>query len=120
MFLFINYNGDIMSKEEFKKFAKLHPELANPVRKGTTSWQKLYELYDIYGETSDIWNEYFEQTSKDTFKDLFKTFKNLDIETVKKGVTNIQKTINLLQELGLSKQEEKEYEPRPIYRRFED
>ena len=49
-----------------------------------------------------------------------KTFKNLDIETVKKGVNNIQKTINLLQELGLSKQEEKEYEPRPIYRRFED
>lgn len=110
-----------MSKESFKAFAKLHPELATSVVKGTTSWQKLYELYDIYGEDSNIWDTYIEKTtSKETIKDLFTTFKNLDIASVQRGVANIQKTISLLQELGFSKKEETEYEPRPIYRRFDD
>ena len=110
-----------MSKEAFKSFAKLHPELASSVLNGTTSWQKLYELYDIYGENSKIWESYIDKTSKkETIKDLFTTFKNLDFESVQRGVTNIQKTISLLQELGFTKQEETNYEPRPIYSRFDD
>lgn len=110
-----------MSKEAFKSFAKLHPELASSVLNGTTSWQKLYELYDIYGENSKIWENYIDKTpKKETIKDLFTTFKNLDIESVQRGVTNIQKTISLLQELGFTKQEETNYEPRPIYSRFDD
>lgn len=110
-----------MSKEAFKSFAKLHPELASSVLNGTTSWQKLYELYDIYGENSKIWENYIDKTPKEeTIKDLFTTFKNLDIESVQRGVTNIQKTISLLQELGFTKQEETNYEPRPIYSRFDD
>ena len=36
-----------MSKELFKKFVRLHPELGNSVIDGKTSWQKLYELYDM-------------------------------------------------------------------------
>ena len=38
-----------MSKENFKSFARIHPELANFVNTNQTNWQKLYELYDIYG-----------------------------------------------------------------------
>ena len=34
-----------MSKETFKVFARSHPELATQVINNTTSWQKLYELY---------------------------------------------------------------------------
>ena len=48
-----------MSKENFKSFARIHPELANFVNTNQTNWQKLYELYDIYGENSTVWNEYF-------------------------------------------------------------
>ena len=40
-----------MSKESFKDFARLHPELATQVVNNKISWQKLYELYDIYGLT---------------------------------------------------------------------
>ena len=36
-----------MSKESFKNFARLHPELATQVVNNKISWQKLYELYDI-------------------------------------------------------------------------
>ena len=43
-----------MSKESFKSFARGHTELANYVMNGKTSWQRLYELYEIYGENSSI------------------------------------------------------------------
>ena len=48
-----------MSKESFKSFARNHTELANYVMNGKTNWQRLYELYEIYGENSSIWNDYF-------------------------------------------------------------
>ena len=51
-----------MSKESFKLFAKNHPELAEKVLKDNVSWQKLYELYEIYGAESTIWNNYFFNT----------------------------------------------------------
>ena len=47
-----------MSKEDFKRFVRSHPELVNYVNKGTMSWQKFYEMYDIYGESNSIWKEY--------------------------------------------------------------
>lgn len=111
-----------MSKEDFKYFAQQHPELAKEVLTGKTTWQKLYELYDIYGSSSNVWNSFIEKPSEispSTIKDIFNTVRNLDMESVQKGVTNIQKTIGLLQELGLTKNNNT-YEPRPIYRRFED
>ena len=39
-----------MSKDTFKSFARLHPELASTVLKGNATWQQLYELFEIYGE----------------------------------------------------------------------
>lgn len=113
-----------MSKETFKLFARDHPELATSVLSGKTTWQKLYELYDIYGESSPVWDTYFKKNtlpSQSTFKDLFNTFRSLDMESVQKGVINLQKTIGLLQDLGIgSKETPPTYEPQPIYRRFED
>lgn len=118
-----------MSKETFKQFARVHPELATSVMQGSTTWQKLYELYDIYGENNPVWNTYFttdlNQTSPTTLKDVFNTFKNMDMESVQKGVTNIQKTIALLQDIGLTSLGKnpnitKSYEPRPLYKKFED
>ena len=117
-----------MSKESFKSFARIHPELADTVLKGNTSWQQLYELYEIYGENNSIWSNYFTpslpesiSSSATTIKDFVNTFKNLDMDSVQKGITNIQKTIGLLQDIGLgSNNNRNTYEPRPIYQRFED
>ena len=73
-----------MSKENFKLFARLHPELVSSVINQKTNWQQLYELYEIYGEDSPIWNTYFQTnnnsslTFPDTFKDFFATLKNMD------------------------------------------
>lgn len=114
-----------MSKEAFKLFAKKHPELASSVISGKTNWQTLYELYDIYGDNSSIWNTYItppEVPQTSSFRDFFSTIKNLDMESVQKGVTNIQKTISLIQDMGLSnsRQAKPPYEPRPLYQHFED
>ena len=48
-----------MSKETFKSFVRLHPELADKVVRGTVSWQQLYEIYELYGNNSSVWNTYF-------------------------------------------------------------
>lgn len=114
-----------MSKESFKLFARKHPELAETIMNNSTSWQKLYEIYEIYGEDSSIWNDLITKQSPQTlssFKDLFQTFKNIDIDSVQKGVTNLQKTLGLLQELGIGNKEKNRlsYDPKPIYKYFED
>ena len=36
-------------KEEFKIFARKHPELVSFVKDKSMTWQKFYEIYDIYG-----------------------------------------------------------------------
>ncbi len=117
-----------MSKELFKKFVRLHPELGNSVIDGKTSWQKLYELYDMYGEDSNIWDKYFirsittsNSNRSSSFSELVNMIKNVDLESVQKGVNSLQKTIGLLQDIGIgSATKEKNYEPRPMYKYFDD
>lgn len=111
-----------MSKELFKSFVRLHPELGNAVMNNKTTWQKLYEIYDMYGENSSIWDKYFTNTSsKTSFSDLIDMIKNVDLDSVQKGVNNLQKTIGLLQDIGIGTAvKDKVYEPRPLYKHFED
>ena len=116
-----------MSKDSFKSFARLHPELATTVLKGNASWQQLYEIYEIYGENNNIWNNYFTtntiseniSASTTTIKDFVNSFKNLDMDSVQKGITNIQKTIGLLQDIGIGNKTNR-YDQEPIYKRFKD
>ena len=95
-----------MSKESFISFAKVHPELAKTVLKGNVSWQQLYELYEIYGEKHSIWDSYFKNDSIDLnqFKDVFEMIKKIDLNNVQTGIQNLQKTIGLLQDIGLGNQ----------------
>ena len=44
--------------DNFKKFIASHPDFIDMVRNNNTTWQSLYELYDIYGENESIWNKY--------------------------------------------------------------
>ena len=121
-----------MSKENFKSFARNHTELANYVMNGKTNWQKLYELYEIYGENSSIWNGYFSSnvpatvgdisTLPNNIRELMQNIKNIDLNSVQKGITNIQKALGLLQDIGLgnSSNNSNAYEPRPMYQHFDD
>ena len=122
-----------MSKDAFKSFARSHTELANYVMSGKTNWQKLYELYEIYGENSSIWDDYFSSSSvpsttsdistlPNNIRELMQSIKNIDLGSVQKGITNIQKALGLLQDIGLgnSSNNTSSYEPRPMYQHFDD
>lgn len=128
-----------MSKETFKRFVRSHPSLVSKVNAGDTTWQKLYEMYDLYGENHSIWNPYFsdsniggqdrgiadssgntQSTIGDTsLKEIFNMIKSMDLDTVKKGVDGLQKAVGLLQDLTTTKKEA-QYQARPLYRHLED
>ena len=46
------------NKEEFKEFVKKNPRLITFIKNGDMTWQKFYEIYDIYGDSSDAWKDY--------------------------------------------------------------
>lgn len=128
-----------MSKETFKRFVRSHPSLVSKVNEGNTTWQKLYEMYDLYGENHSIWNSYFSDSSiggenrgstvgssstqstigDTSLKEIFNMIKSMDLDTVKKGVDGLQKAVGLLQELTTTKKET-QYQARPLYRHLED
>lgn len=132
-----------MSKETFKRFVRSHPTLVYHVNSGNTSWQKLYEMYDLYGENNSVWNPYFKEktdtkvenmdtserqpqnkTGQSTIgdtsvKDIFNMIKSMDLETVRKGVDGLQKAVGLLQDFTISKKQE-QYQARPLYKHLED
>lgn len=123
-----------MAKEDFKRFVRSHPELVTYVNSGKMSWQKFYEMYDIYGENNSIWLKYQEtsdtrnvsdmkttaSTVGDTsLKDLFNMVKKIDLESVRKGAEGLQKAIALVQNLGNNRQTNN-YQARPLYKHLED
>ena len=99
------------------------------------SWQKFYEIYDIYGDNNGVWNKYFnkldeevvsEPASKENFSvsDLINMAKNVDLNSVQKNINNISKALGLVQSL-ISKDDSSgstgnTYTPRPLYKKFED
>ena len=111
-----------MSKESFKIFARSHPELVSHVMSGDVTWQKLYELFDIYGDDNEIWDKYISNNigKYSSFKDVFNSIKRIDLDSFQKGVDNLQKTIGLIQGLPIGNSIDKPYVPRDIYHHMED
>ncbi len=113
-------------KDEFKKFVRKKPELINYVNSGKLSWQNVYEQWSLYGDNDDIWSKYKED-NKDKKSESFNIgaisdiLKKIDVDQVKKGVNSLQKIIELLQGLTLSDNKvASSYEPRQIFKKFED
>lgn len=125
-----------MAKEDFKRFVRSHPELIQHVNNGSMSWQKFYEMYDIYGENNSIWLKYQDSEIGDTksvnetkkitstvgdtsLKDLFNMVKKIDLDSVRKGAEGLQKAIALVQDFGGTKTTNN-YQARPLYKHLED
>lgn len=119
----ITYNviGDNMSKkDEFKEFVKKNPKLINYVKKGESTWQKFYEMFDLYGEDKTAWDEYLGVATVSA-AGILDFLKNIDLDSLQNGVNSIQRVVGVLQEMGNKKEETTtEYKPRPIYKSFDD
>lgn len=107
-------------KEEFKLFVRKNPSFAEQVGNKNTTWQELYELWDMYGEDENVFSKYKSNTTND-LGSLISSIKNINMDNVKKNLNSIEKGIGLVKDL-LKKDDvvTKSYEPRPIFKRFED
>ncbi len=123
------------NKELFKTFVKKNPKLIDYVRSGDMTWQKFYEIFDLYGEDKEAWKTYTAKT--ETVKaaataagtiglaDIFNWIKNINLDNVQTGVSNLQRVVGVVQDLTTKKTEDttppkETYKPRPLYRHFED
>lgn len=114
-------------KDEFKEFAKSNPNLASFVENGQMTWQKFYELYDIYDRDEKVWSKYTTKTNTEiegnSIGKINDLIKNVNIDTIKEHISTAQKALDFVQELtsktspstpktGVS--------PRPLNKFFED
>lgn len=83
--------------EEFKKFVKTKPSLIDYVKRGDTTWQSLYEIYDLYGENSDIWDKYSDRNID--IKKISNIVKNVDVDSIKSHINTAQKAIDFIGDL---------------------
>ena len=119
-----------MSKiDEFKSFVRENPKLSTYVRENKMTWQGFYELYDLYGDKSDVWNDYLKsetntiKSSSPSFSDILNMAKNMDVNKVQEGITSLQKAIGLISDLFIkndNNNSKSSYTPRHIYKSFED
>lgn len=95
------------SVEKFKEFVKEHPELAQQVRKGETTWQEMFEEWYLLGEDDPRWN-----TISDNIKDkknedkeqktdwlgtIMGAVKNMDPAQVQGQINNISQALGAIQ-----------------------
>lgn len=117
-----------MSLENFKAFVREKPSLINYVRNKEVTWQEFYDMYELYGPNHSVWNKYLGITNNSplSFKDLFNSLGNIDMNELQKGIGSLQKGIGYLQEMVKDKGSDipsvrkSSYEPRPLYKHFDD
>ena len=116
-----------MSKIDFKEFVRKNTKLIQAVENKETTWQKLYELYDLYGETSDVWDKYLKTSTtvsnNSNFKDLVNMIKGVDLNTVQNCLNSLDKAIDAFKGIiptAAKSTNIDNYEPRPTYKYFED
>lgn len=86
-------------KEEFKRFIKDKEFLIDKVNKGETSWQKLYEIYDLYGESASIFKEEVkEETRENKTNNLLKAFEDIDVNKINENLEGVRKILAVLGE----------------------
>ena len=115
---------------EFKEFVKDKPELVRYVHNGDMSWQKFYELYDLYGTKEELWKPYQKETKVEEktkeatsfgVGEILGWLKTVDLDSVQNGISSMQRVLGVLQDFGNKENvTTPEYTPRPLYKHFED
>lgn len=116
-----------MGKLEFKEFVKNNPTLYKYVKNNEMTWQQFYEIFDLYGNDTKIWEPYLKKEEKtaiasSTITEFINWFKSINLDEIQDGLSSVGRVISVLQDFGTSKETKTEttYKPRPIYKHFED
>lgn len=119
-----------MSKELFKEFVKKNPNLIKYVNNNEMTWQKFYELYDMYGEDEKVWSKYLKTEKKDisnltattAFTEFINFLKTVNLDGLQEGIGSVQRVLGIFQDFTKKDNSinKEEYKPRPIYKHFED
>lgn len=86
-------------KDAFREFIKSKPYLVTKVKNKETTWQDLYEIYDLYGEDDSAWSKFKDDDRAAPLSELASLVKNVNMDNVQKYINNAQKAINVIQEL---------------------
>ena len=125
-----------MSKKEmFKEFVRLNPEFATSVKNGKTTWQELFQIYDLYGSGSKLFDQYRKVNKIENFtssigvKDIIDSLKNINIDVLQENLNGLGKAVSFIEDLtNTFKKDEKTNEEKinkkrrvePINRFFDD
>ena len=90
--------------ESFKRFASNKPFLKKKVENKETTWQELFERYDIYGEDDPIFKEESENKGntnrQDTsFSSFIDMLNSIDIDKISEGLNGMKKVLSILSEI---------------------
>ena len=100
-----------MSKlDDFKAFAHTLPHLRELVKKGKYTWQELYERYDIYGPSDEVFivKEEKEEPKKESkekkegLDSILEAISGFDVEKISDGLNGMKKILNVLSEVTRS------------------
>lgn len=105
-------------KEEFKEFIYKHEELVDYIKRKEMTMQEFYELYDVYGSDSNVWDKYFNKQPK--ISDIKSIINKINVENIEHHVDNAQKVINVIQEISKKTPEIKNIVEKPITKFFGD
>lgn len=94
------------------------------------TWQKFYEIYDLYGTDENVWNKYLDtdrSIKENSFFKLTDMVKNVDVDSIKSHINTAQKAIDFVQDLtkkspqsGLDNLTKGPVASRPLNKFFED
>ncbi len=115
-----------MKLESFKNFVKNNPYLVKYVTNNKMTWQKFYEIYDLYGEDDNIWNDFKKNDTSTSssnigsaFKEIINLVKGIDLNSVQKALNSLDKAIDAFK--GFNNNENINlYQERPKNKYFED
>ena len=115
---------------EFKEFIRKNPNLIKYVKNNEMTWQKFYEIYDIYGEEENAWSEYLKEAKIEntsvpsalTAAELVAFLKRLNLDNLQEGISSVQRVVGMLNDMIVKKNDTtiSEYKPRPLYKHFDD
>lgn len=106
-------------KNEFKAFVRSNPNLIKYVNDGRKTWQEFYELFSLYGVDSSVWDEYLNTNVTHSF-DFSSWLKGIDLDSVQESINSIQRVLGVVQDFTNKDNTTETYEPRPMYKHFED